>query len=431
MNINRQIPPQASIPDKLRDISVIQYQTSNGIPVYHLASPEREIVRIDIVFQAGTRHQESNFIAGCANSLLTEGTKQHSGQEIAELTDYFGSYIYPYYDRDEAGLTGFFLQKHARQNLELIAELILNPVFPTQEIEIFKLKKRQQLILDQQKPESIARKRLIESLFGALHPYGIHGSPTDLDQLNTLSLKEFHQKYYLPQNARIILTCHDADQNLQVINDMLQWPVCHPKTPIMVQPVPRPTVSFGYQYHQIEQATQVAIRMGIHVPGPKDPDYRKVNLVNTLLGGYFGSRLMQNVREEKGLTYSIGSAIVSHQEASFLTIMSSVSRHNYQQAILECKKEIQKLRDSRVSKEEMKVMINYLSGEFQRQLDGALSTADTLKGLLSSGLTLEYLQEYLLEVKHADPTMIQETAQKYLDPDQLVIQAVGPADQSQ
>ena len=422
---NRKQAPVSSVPDHLRDIIVNHHVLRQGTHVYHLESTEAEIIRIDIVFQAGSRFQPANFIAGCTNSLLVEGTQKRSGSEIAEVTDYYGSYIYPFYDRDEAGITGFFLQKYARENFELIAELLMEPVFPQEEIDIFKVKKHQQLILDQQKPESIARRDFIESLFGADHPYGIHGNIQDLDLLNRDQLVDFHQRYYTPQTAHMILTCHDFEKNCAVLDEIFNRKPA--EIPVYEKSeLATPPVTAGFRYLPVRQATQVAIRLGQLMPGPHHPDYIKISMVNTLLGGYFGSRLMQNIREEKGLTYSIGSAIVSYKEASFLTISSSVSRDLYQLAIDETINEINKIREELMPEEELHILKNYLTGEFQRQLDGALTTADTLKTLLSSGLEPDYLSRFLSELREITPEIIRETAQHYFDPDTMIIRAAGP-----
>lgn len=423
----RHLAPAFLVPEQLRPVATQILRLRNGIPVHHLQAHDQQIIRADFVFRAGSRFQKNLFSAGCASQLLIEGTQTRTGSEIAESTDYYGSYVHPFYDRDEAGLTGFFLGKHQERNLELMTDLIRNPVYPEKEIALYKYKRKQQLLLDERKPESVARRGFIEKLFGAHHPYGIHGNPDHVEALDRTSVASFHQSFYRPDQLKIILSTRDAEEGLKTLDKLLgDWKIDRPYPGDPPFPEPPAIQASDPVSLTVEQATQAALRAGHLMPGPDHDDFFKISIVNTLLGGFFGSRLMQNIREEKGLTYHIGSAVVSHENASFLTISSSVAADKLDQALQEIKLEMDRLRNEALSDEELHVLKNYIAGDLQRQLDGPLTSADTYRTLLSIHQDFSFLERYLQTLRQISQEDIRETAAAHFLPDKLVICTAGP-----
>ncbi|MEA1878488.1 MAG: pitrilysin family protein [Bacteroidota bacterium] len=420
--------PAFAIPEQLYPIKPDLYQSSLGFPIYTISAGTEPVVRLDFIFQAGTRYQNELFISGCTNSLLTEGTHCRTGKEIAETIDFLGSYIYPFYDRDEAGITMYCLEKHLKKNLELVLEILQKPSFPPEEIEIFKAKKRQSLILDKQKPEHAAREHFLENIFGQKHPYGIHGKLEDLDVLEQEKLVSFHQTFYNPTNMKIILTSRDCTEHLPFLEEMLSGWKSSPMSRPFPKPVPPPENQRpDHHYIEVNQATQTSIRLGKVMPDRHHPDYPMLSIINTILGGYFGSRLMQNIRENKGYTYGIGSGLISFKEQTILTISSSVTSEVYADAIKECFLELKKLREELVPEKELSRVRNYLIGDLQRQLDGPFNIADTFKSLLFYGLDftdLDKIQKTLFEL---NPENIRVLALKYLQEGDFLVIAAGPS----
>jgi len=425
--INRSKAPAFAIPEKLYPVKPDLYQSSLGFPIYTISAGTEPVVRLDFIFEAGTRYQKDLFVSACTNSLLTEGTKRKAGKEIAETIDFLGSYFYPFHDRDEAGITLYCLEKHLERSLELVLEILQEPSFPQEEIEIFQAKKQESLILDKQKPEHVARQRFLENIFGQTHPYGIHGDQKDLYILNQDRLHYFHKTFYSPSNMKIILTCRDCSKHLHFLEKMLLgWKSSLDiKSQLQMIPPAENKIS-GQQYIEVDQAAQTSIRLGKVMPGRHHPDYPLLSVVNTILGGYFGSRLMQNIREEKGYTYGIGSGLVSFKEQTILTIGSSVTSEYYTDAIKECFVELKKLREDLVPEEELIRIRNYLIGDLQRQLDGPFNIADTFKSLLFHGLDfadLDKIQKTLFELNSES---IRKLAFKYLQESEFHIIAAGP-----
>ena len=419
--------PAFAVPEKLYPVEPVLYNSKLGFPIFLISAGTEPVVRLDFIFDAGTKYQEDLFVSACANSLLIEGTLNMNGREIAERIDFFGSYILPFHDRDEAGITLYCLEKHLHDSMDLVFDMLKKPSFPKEEIEIFQAKKKQSIILDRQKPEQIARKVFLETIFGQKHPYGVHGDIIDLEKLNQDQLFHFHETFYNPLNMKMILTSRDCSQHLPFLEQKLaDWNTGetfkHPNSSV---PAPENKLD-GFNYIGVNQATQTSIRLGRVMPGRHHSDYQMLSIANTLLGGYFGSRLMQNIREEKGYTYGIGSGLVSFKEQTILTISSNVTSVHCTEAIKECFIEMKKLREELIPEEELFRVRNYLIGDLQRQLDGPYNIADTFKSLLFHGLDftdLDKIQKALFTLKAED---VRDISNKYLQENEFHVIAAGP-----
>ena len=148
-------------------------------------------------------------------------------------------------------------------------------------------------------------------------------------------------------------------------------------------------------------------------------------MVNTILGGYFGSRLMANIREEKGYTYGIGSRMVSMNNAGYIYISTEVGTNVCDDAVNEIYKEIDKLRNELVSSEELNLVKNYMMGDFLRSADGPFALADKFKKIMFYDLSYSYYDEFVKTVKTITPEQIQSLADQYLNPDDLYELVVG------
>jgi predicted Zn-dependent peptidase len=172
-------------------------------------------------------------------------------------------------------------------------------------------------------------------------------------------------------------------------------------------------------------AVQCAIRIGKATINKLHPDYQYLNVVNMILGGYFGSRLMSNIREEKGYTYGIGSGLVSYQKAGSFVIVSEVGKNVLPQALVEVYKEINKLRDDLVPNQELTLVKNYMMGGILRNFDGPFALLDSFRGLLEYNLEYDYLDNMINVVKSITPEQVRDIAQKYLDVNSLYEVVVG------
>jgi predicted Zn-dependent peptidase len=174
-----------------------------------------------------------------------------------------------------------------------------------------------------------------------------------------------------------------------------------------------------------DDALQSSIRLGIKSINRKNKDYFKFSIMNTLLGGFFGSRLQKNIREEKGFTYGISSSLVPMYRSGYWAVGTDVKNENVAETISEVKKEMQILKDELVSEEELSLVKNYLMGSFTGELTQAFDIAEKVKIIELEGLDADYYDQFQDQIFSCTPSEIRDLANKYLDPSKLTEVVVG------
>jgi predicted Zn-dependent peptidase len=436
MHKKADITPDRSIAPRLRKAEKLNYtrpetgSLSNGIPFYIIDSGDQDIIRVDFCFQAGSRYQEKVFQSYFTNSLLPEGTSTRSSRSISDELDFYGSYLNPVIDRDEAGLQLYSLGKFLPATLDITADTLMNPVFPEEEIEILRQNRIQGMLTEEKKVESRARKTFFRTLFGPDHPYGQTGEISDLDEIRQDDLIRFHNQFYRPRQAYIIISGRNAGRQIKLIEERFgHWNLITELPEPQIRPIQKTeNLPFRALRENVPGAVQAAIRMGCITPAKNHPDFSSLSIVNTILGGYFGSRLMQNIRENKGYTYGIGSSLHSFREAGVFILGTEVGVDYYLPTLHECYSEIQILSGKPVGKTELKRVKQHIGGELVRQLDGPYNQAESLKSLISFGMDFDFIDHYLKVLNDIGPEEIRSLTTKYLNPDNFVEVVAGAQD---
>ena len=195
--LNRKKQPDFKVIDKIEYVKAEKQLLGNGIPVYAINAGEHELVKVDIIFEAGEWVQKIPMLSYTVVSMLCEGSLFHTAEEIAEKFDFLGSYIYYNSQKHTATITIYSLQKHLDETLQLIEEIIKYPLFPDKEFDTFNNKRRQQFIIDSQKVELMAQKHFCRALFGNAHPYGMYPEIDDFDRITTSKIRRFHSQYFI------------------------------------------------------------------------------------------------------------------------------------------------------------------------------------------------------------------------------------------
>ncbi|MCF8358068.1 MAG: insulinase family protein [Prolixibacteraceae bacterium] len=390
---------------------------SNGIDVWGLYGGSQEITKIDFMFDAGTWYQPANLVAGLTNGLLNQGTIERSAQEIAEIFDNSGAYLHLAADQQYGNVSILTLNKYLDSILNCTADLILRPAFPEKEIEAQIAKKRQRFIVENNKVKVLARKKFSQVLFGAEHPYANTNQLEDYDRVNQNLLIGFHRDNYLKRPFRIVVAGKYPDRVFEMINGFMGTD----QLAFFEREVIHEISGGSEKKHFVDKpdALQCAIQMGRLVPGREHHDFPGLLVLTTLLGGYFGSRLMANLRENKGYTYGIGANLVTHRNASYIAIMSEVGANVCKAALAEIYFEIERLRNEPVGKAEMEVVRSYMLGDMLRGIDGIIANSESLKSLLETDMDFSFLKKVLKKVQNIQPDEIQQLAEKYLDPESL------------
>lgn len=427
--MDRKIMPDIKTVTHIELTHPVNAGLSNGIPVVIIPAGTEPVCRVDLVFDAGSRYQDIIFQSSLTNQMIPEGTRNSTGGKIAEEFEFYGSYFNISADRDEADITIHSLEKYLEPVLRLMSEVLIHPAFPEEELSVIKANRIESMKVDDQRVESLARKQFNRLIFGENHPYGVVGEIQDIKSVTPAVLSDFHSRYYDQSHCRIMITGPHPDQYLPLVDRFfgVDWPVHADRiTHLMPELPPIQTSQQKRCIISRPDAVQTAIRIGKPLFSRLHPDFMGLTIVNTILGGYFGSRLMSNIREEKGFTYGIASHLMTLRDSGFFVIGSTVGAEVWEETVSECKKEMDRLCNDRVAPGELELVRNYLTGQVQRSVDGPFQLADQLRSLWVHQLDLNYLEDYMVLINRITPEEIRDLAIKYLDHSRMKVVAAGP-----
>ena len=424
--LNRAQAPSFKTIDTINIIKANHTKFSNGIDFYSLSAGSQEIVKIEFIFKAGMYHQSASLIASSTNNLLEVGSKSYSANQISDGIDFYGSFLELHVEQDFAIVSLFSLNKYLNESLKFIEELIKYPTFPDDEFKLYITNKKQNHFINSQKGDVLVRRKFSQLLYGEKHPYGLTVVDNDFDRINISEIKEFFSQYYTSNNCTIIASGNLPDSITETLNSFFgekKWG----QTNDIILPKSYTIETTKQQKHFIykEDAIQSAIRVGRVLFNKTHPDYFKFQVLNAILGGYFGSRLMANIREDKGYTYGIGSGVVNLVNIGSFYISTEVGNNVTSQTLKEIYKEIKILREKLVSVDELETVRNYILGQFLRSVDGPFALADKFKAIWEYNLDYTYFDLYFNAIKTVTPNDIIDLANKYLQEKDLLECVVG------
>ena len=414
--INRKVTPEFIPIGTIKIQEAKRSLLDNGIPVYSINAGFQDIIKIELIFFNSGFDPGDPLAVSATNRMLGEGTTKHNARQLAELIDHSGAYYETEESADYCSLVLFTLNKYLDVTLPVIREILTDASLPENELSTFRQNNRQRLTVENEKVSSISRKKFNEILFGSVHPYGYFTKPDDYLKLNRESLMSRYQKNYHSGNCHILVAGKVNVEAIATINRVFgkdDW-----KKNASSPDKERSIQSDKIKKHLVEkkEAIQSSIRIGKVLFNKTHPDYIGMTILNTALGGYFGSRLMNNIREDKGYTYSIGSAVVSLKQAGYFFISTEVGTDVTAKAIDEIYKEVEKLRNEPLEDNELQMVKNFMIGNFLKGIDGAFHLADRWKGLLLYGLNYDYYYRYLDTIHSIQPEELLVLARKHLNP---------------
>jgi predicted Zn-dependent peptidase len=427
MTLNRVQHPAFN---KIKNINfppVEEIHLDNGIPVYILNGGTQDVLKMDVMVNAGAIFSSKKLIAPVAGLMLNEGTTHKTAHEIAELFDFYGAYFQPSIEKDVAFCGLISLSKHLDKTLPLFNEILNNSTFPIKEVESLLKRRKQNFRVDSKKTSFVARELFNEQLYGFNHPYGIKTCEDDYDTLTQKEVFDFYKSHYNSANYKIILSGKVSDAHIKLLNkEMGQLLPSNKVTIPQIEPAvntsTEPIISLK------EDAVQSSLRMGFLTVNKNHPDYLGLKILTTIFGGYFGSRLMKNIREEKGYTYGIHSMLVSLQNGGFMGIAADVKAQHAREAVTEIKKEMEKLCNDKISLDELNRVQNYMMGEMLQMFDGPFATSDSFKGVLQYQMGFEYFEKMKETILGITPEDLQTLAQKHYHTNKLITVVAGKYD---
>jgi predicted Zn-dependent peptidase len=396
----------------------------NGTSLFLIDVGTEDIMRIEFVFRAGIGREDLPLLATSANMMLTEGSEKYTSEELNSILDFYGIFLNLIAEKDTAGLIVYFLNKHFEKALELIVEILFHPEFPEKELGLLMKKRLNWYRINREKVQNIATDKFFESVFGSHHPYGRMVQETDFEGMMSSLLKDFHTKFYLPEKMTMIVSGRIPEKAVDLFEKY--FGDLHSKKTFSEDSKNVIKGELRKKKHiKKKGAIQTAIRIGSPAINKRHPDYPGLKFLNVLLGGYFGSRLMKNIREEKGYTYGIHSSVSSFDLSGFKLISTEVGKENAEQAIDEIYKEICLLLKEPVGQDELEVVRNYMSGEMVRMFDGPFAIAESFKAVWEFGLDLKYFVGMMDTIRTITPEEILRLANTYYRLDDLYEITVG------
>ncbi len=392
-----------------------QFTLRNGVEVYAVNAGAEEVLSLEWVFFAGNWQEEQNLVAASANFLLRNGTSARTAFQINEHFEYYGSYLNRACYNETATITLHCLNKHIHELLPVVKELIVDSIMPEEELAIYKQNMKQRLKVSLKKSDFVASRLIDVYLYGEQHPYGKYSKAEDFDSLQREQLLKFYDEYY--RNGKLILfAAGKIPANLEaLLNEHFGDLPNKPVTLKEIKPVTAAEKKF--RITNDPEGVQGSIRIARPFPNRHHPDFIKVQVLNALLGGFFGSRLMSNIREDKGYTYGIHSYLQNHIHDSAWMISTEAGKDVCEATIAEVYKEMKDLREELVDEEELLLVRNYMMGGILGDLDGPFQIIARWKNIVLNGLDEQYFYNSINTIKTISAEEIQILAQQYLNPD--------------
>ena len=424
MTFKRNIPPKVWGLDRVEYIEPSRHCFKNGVELFAMNSGDQEVVKIDFSFKAGSWYGKSRLDSTMAASMLQEGTINHKASEIANIFDFYGAQFSSASSYDNNYISLLSLKKYLPQLLPMVSEIIREASFPKDEFEILRQKKKQRAIVDADRVGLIAQKSFLRNLFGEGHPYSPVASPEIYDTISLEGVKSHYKSFYLPDRMTITASGFVNSEVIQLIEDNFSasWGISSQANNINNHRLP---ISEKTVFIEKEGANQNAVAIGKLFPTQNHPDYPGLKLLCTILGGYFGSRLMSNIREDKGYTYSIQASPISFLHNGVFLVFAEVKTDKTDETVNEIFHEIQKLNVDLITEEELIPIQNYMLGRILEDFDGPFSRAQTFASLREVNLDFGYYDKLINTIKTATPLDIRELAQRYLVPESMSTTIAG------
>ena len=395
----------------------------NGIEVCQLTNRDYRLIRMDVRVKAGSRFQSFPGVAQTTAKMLLEGTLPHPDAQWSACMEALGAYADVFAERDFVRFSFHFPQEAVMQALPLLAEIFISPLFSDERLQIVRIQHKQQLSVQLQKSSFIAYRTFLSALFGQ-HSYGQFLSLEEMDGWTIALLRQFFEDCYVPESMRIFVAGNITETFWTCLNRCLgQWSrrsfrgVC----PEMVL-ASTPQCCFVLRPDSVQSSICLGkvlpVRRGVR-------EWMALQLSNRILGGYFGSRLMTEIRERSGLAYGISSHLLSRRHAGLLCITADIDAERIREALDKVRREVKKLSETRIGQDELDLVKNYEYGSLLRSFDGLFSVMERYMETDDAGLPPEEWKAYFSFIPTFDAETLQQTATTFLDPESFTEVVVG------
>ena len=406
--LDRSLAPASYPIDHFKLPSYEIAETGKG-PLYIIRDHQLPVIQIELLFESGKSYQTVPGTSYYAIKMLPEGSKKYHSDEISTAFESLGSFVEFGSGIDHTYVKVYSQSTHIQQTLETLSEVMLNPVFPKDQFATIKQIRAQQIRQQNSKNSQLATASFNQQLFGKTHPLGYLISPDEALNSDLSNVIEYYQ-LSLFASPKAFITGDISDQVVQQIRHL-------------IDELPTHTAAYhnhppATQYETIrknrENSEQVSYRIGMFTLDKKNPDFHYLNIANTLLGGYFGSRLMKTIREELGYTYGIYSTFVHTLHHSYWMISSELVKKHAEHGVEAIQQELKKLAIHSPENKELATLKNYLKGKMLSSVDSIFSQGNLIKGLKLFDLPDDYYDGYFNAIDNITPNTINQMVAEYL-----------------
>lgn len=402
-----------------------EHPLATGGTLYAFPSASTDLVKIDLIHEAGSAYQPQPLCAAAANRLFAVASDDMDARQVAEFMDYRGIVVDHNPDILTASTSVYFLRRYLDELLPVLQQLLLHPAFPQDDFEVFLSKRRQELQAMQRKTREVARRLFYQTLFGTDHPLGRYAEPDDADRLDRETVVRFFHRRY--RSRQLIVSGNIDAELIEKVTESL--------APLQVEESKNPKVedlisTFQYQLSTfkvaVPGAVQTTLRVGRILPLRWDSvDYARFMLLTTLLGGFFGSRLMSNLREDKGYTYGIQAHTQIYRGVIVLYITTDVAASAADAAEEEIRRELQRLCDEPVGDDELAMVKTVLIGDFIRSVDGVFERSERLRSMLATDVDETFTDNLREALQTTTADHLLQLSRRFLQPADMLYCRAG------
>jgi zinc protease len=393
---------------------------SNGLQLVWVKDIQQEVIKLDFVFKAGKWYEPKTGIAYFTAQMIEKGTAKLNSKKIAELLDQQGAQLEISAGADFTSIALYCLSKNFDKAIPVVFDILQESVFPVDELALMTGIFIENLKVNKEKNSFLASRALQRNIFGKDHPYGRSAEESDIEKITVSDLNSFFKASFSPHEVYLTGNLNQT-QLSSLVESLSKFNIKK------VQGLEISQNSFLPSQEKIakEKSVQSSIRFGKISIKKSHPSYVGLLLLNHILGGYFGSRLMKNIREEKGLTYGINSSVNSHLNASLITISTDVNIDKLEITIDEINKELLSLINTPIPKEELETVKNHFLGSLQLEVSNPFSVAEKIKHLRLNQLHSDYYTNLFSKVKDLTATQLQSIANDQVTPANFHIVSAG------
>lgn len=423
MSLDRSQAPEFQIPEDFQLVQPEKFILQSGAKLYLMPTPNLDAVKIEITGkgQRANLPLSQSLLPSFTLQMMLEGCENKNSEDIANFLDFHASEISPVVSFGFEGLSLLSTKIHIFEILPILLEIIHSPTFPKEILAKRKSQRKLSIQLEREKTAARAGQLFRQALFGKTHPYGVEVDFHHVDEI-TQEQMEFYSKNMLWQDLEIFVTGNFDSEEWKSLTTFLEKIPNRPLAESVLIPEPASTLKIE---ENRPNSVQSSLRLGTFSIPKNHPDYIALTVFNTILGGYFGSRLIKNIREDKGHTYGIYSSLAEIGDSNYWLISADVQKEYTQEVIREIYHEVQQLCTVPISQDELEIVKNYQIGQMLSRFSSSFDLMDRFRAVHYSGLDLSFYEEKLDYLKNFQADDVLAIGQKYFKDKEFIEVVVG------